>query len=113
MIGNILKKYLIHSHPWIPVIYTLPKIHKDLPHPLGKLKVFGCESCFQLSARILDMLLQPYVQSGISFLLDTTHFLNKINDVDVFWEQCLLATMDVPSLYMNIPTEVFLVYREY
>lgn len=52
---------------------------------------------------MLDQLSRSYAQQGESFLLDTTDFINKVKDINVPWEECLLTNMDVSGLFTNIP----------
>ena len=59
--------------------YLLPKIHKDLHNPLGRLIV-----------------------SGISYIRDLTHMINILNEFSMP-PGMLLCTLDITSLYTNIP----------
>ncbi|CAH2329728.1 Hypothetical predicted protein, partial [Pelobates cultripes] len=60
---NILKKkefdYIFIKNPQIPVIYFLPKIHKDAQHPPGRPIVSGINSPLCNLSQYIDTLLQP------------------------------------------------------
>ena len=49
--------------------------------------------------------MQPLVQRIKSYFKDTNHFLNKIKKIGQLPEGAILYTMDVVSLYPNIPHE--------
>ena len=53
-------------------------------------------------SHMIDLILQPYAQSGESFILDTGDFLRKVDNLKINSEDWLFA-MDVTSLYTNIP----------
>ena len=70
---------------------------------------FRCESgfLFRPTERIssfVDHLLQPIAQKQTSYLKDTTDFINFIEKTQVSHET-ILVSMDVTSLYTNIPQE--------
>ena len=48
--------------------------------------------------------LSPLVQTLPSYVKNTTHLLNKLQDFDDIPPNALLVTLDVSSLYRNIPT---------
>ena len=50
-------------------------------------------------SQFLDYCLQPSVKTLPSYIQDTSHFIRELNEIDVPW----LETMDVKSLYTNIP----------
>ena len=52
----------------------------------------------------IDKLLQPTAQQQKSYLKDTTHFINFLEKMKVP-ENTILVSMDVISLYTNIPQE--------
>ena len=91
---------LTPNPPRSPVFYTLTKIHKptlvgsqDLSYgPTERLSSF------------VDKLLQPIAQIQDSFLKDTTHFIRFIESTRVP-RNAFLVSMDVTSLYTNIPQE--------
>ncbi|KAM9331059.1 uncharacterized protein PAF06_019410 [Gastrophryne carolinensis] len=56
------------------------------------------------SAQWLDYYLQPYVRLLPSYLKDTGDFLQKFKEVEIQPED-LLVTMDISSLYTNIPND--------
>ncbi|XP_055997948.1 uncharacterized protein LOC130047308 [Ostrea edulis] len=81
-------------------LYLLPKIHKEgmpgrpivsaIGHPTEKISEF------------LDLHLRPHVEKLQSSLKDTTDYINKTPSSNLP-DNTLLVTMDVTSLYTNIP----------
>ena len=86
----------------IPEFYTLTKIHK--PSPVGRPIVSGCDGPTEKLSSFVDKLLQPIAQQQKSYLKDTTDFVNFIENTKVP-AYVILVTMDVTSLYTNIPQE--------
>ena len=88
--------------PRTPQFYLLPKIHKaNIP---GRPVVSSINSHTTKSSEFVDYYLQPFVKSLRSYVQDTTHFINKIESVSKHLPQrAILVTMDVKSLYTNIP----------
>ena len=84
----------------IPEFYTLTKIHK--PKPVGRPIVSGCSGPTELISAFLDKLLQPVAQSQKSYIKDRTDFINFI-ERKKYSRNVLLVTLDVTSLYTNIP----------
>ncbi|XP_062610216.1 uncharacterized protein LOC134271997 [Saccostrea cucullata] len=80
--------------------YLLPKIHKEgmpgrpivsaIGHPMEKISEF------------IDLHLRPHVENLPSYLKDTTNYINKTPST-CLPDHTLLVTMDVTSLYTNIP----------
>lgn len=97
---------LVPENPQCPDFYLLPKIHKpySLPDqlPPGRPIVasFGCAT-ERISAYV-DSHLQDIVQNQPSFIKDTQHFLNVLRETNISGE-VILATIDVNSLYTEIP----------
>ena len=83
-------------------IYTLTKIHK--PNPVGRPIISGCEGPTERLSFFVDKLLQPIAQKQKSYLKDTTDFVNFIEKTKVS-QDTILVSMDVTSLYTNIPQE--------
>ena len=48
-------------------------------------------------------ILNPLVSKLPSYIKDTTHFLNKLHSISILPNDSLLVTLDVSSLYTNIP----------
>ena len=103
-IDEMTKKWLCQTPnpPRIPVFYTLTKIHK--PVRTGRPIISGCEGPTEKLSAFVDKLLQPIAQQQKSYLKDTTAFINFIERTKVP-EKALLVSMDVTSLYTNIPQE--------
>ena len=93
---------LTPNPPRIPQFYTLTKIHK--PTPVGRPIISGCEGPTERISSFVDSLLQPIAKSQKSYLKDTTDFINFIEKTRVV-ENAILVSMDVTSLYTNIPQE--------
>ena len=88
--------------PRIPVFYTLTKIHK--PTPVGRPIISGCDGHTERISAFVDHLIQPIAQKQASYLKDTTDFLNFIEKTTLP-KSTILVSMDVTSLYTNIPQE--------
>ena len=81
--------------------YILPKIHK--PGNPGRPIVSSCGSSTEGILHFVDYHLAPLVKEIPSFIKDTTDFLNRIETIDNLPSDTLLVTLDVRSLYTNIP----------
>ena len=88
--------------PRIPVFYTLTKTHKvNLSSPPI---ISGCDSPTERISAFVDTLLQPIMKEQQSYIKDTTQFINFIEGTRVP-QNAILVSMDVTSLYTNIPQE--------
>ncbi|CAJ0956848.1 unnamed protein product [Ranitomeya imitator] len=101
-IDNKTKPYLINHHPVTPVLYILPKIHKNLQNPPGRPIVASTDSILNPLPIFLEKLLTPYTRVTKSFILDTGDFLGKIRNMKRIPSDSLLCTLDVNSLYTSI-----------
>ena len=87
-----------------PIFYTLPKVHKSLTEPVpGRPIVAGTQSLTEPMSQYIDSHIKLLVSTLPSFLKDTIDFLNKLNSVQNIQVTDLLCTMDVTSLYKNVP----------
>ena len=93
---------LTPNPPRIPVFYTLSKIHK--PTPVGRTIISGCDGPTERLSSFVDRLIQPIAPKQDSYLKDTTDFINLIEKTKLP-QNVILASMDVTSLYTNIPQE--------
>ena len=84
------------------LIYFLRKIHKD-PHGLRPI-VSGTNGPTETISAFLDNILSPYVLRCKYVAKSSTEIINLIESI-VFPTNCILATMDVKSLYLTIPQE--------
>ena len=103
-IDTMTKKWLLQTPnpPRIPVFYTLTKIHK--PTLPGRPIILGCDGPTERISSFLDHILQPIAQAQKSYLKDTTQFINFI-EKRIVPKNAILVSMDVNSLYTNIPQE--------
>lgn len=103
IITRDLFEFLLPPHTKTPVLYTLPKIHKNSQSPPGHPIVSGRDSIFVPSAQFLDKILSPLVRDTKFYIRDTNEFLLKLKNVSVCQKSDLLVTWDVASLYTSIP----------
>ena len=103
-IDTMTKKWLLQkpNPPRIPVFYRLTKIHK--PTLPGRPIISGCDGPTDRISSFLDHILQPIAQAQKSYLKDTTQFINFI-EKRIVPKNAILVSMDVNSLYTNIPQE--------
>ena len=87
------------------LFYMLPKIHKRKVNPPGRPIVSGNGCPTERISQLVDFFLQPTVKALPSYVRDTTHFLHKLINLGDLPDNCLLATLDVASLYTNIPND--------
>lgn len=101
---GILKKkearYLIPDAPRVPVIYQLPKMHKHSTKPSGRSIVSGIELLFSRLGEYLDYFLQPLTKK-CPYLKDSKDLIELIKPMTLD-DDCILASVDVNSLYTNI-----------
>ena len=90
------------KQPHIPEFYMLTKIHKktSVCRPI----VSGSSGPTERISSFLDSLLQFVAIKQVSCIKDTTDFINFIENMQIPGN-VVLATLDVSSLYTNIPQE--------
>ena len=92
------------TNPRTPRFYLLPKIHK--PNNPGRPVVSSINCHTERISQFVDHHLQPLTKKLTSYVQDTTDFLRKLQSLpDKLPENTLLVTMDVRSLYTNIPND--------
>ena len=104
-ISDKCRNYLLNESPRTPQLYLLPKIHKNTKPVPGRPIVSANNSPTEKISQLADFFLQPLVQNTKSYIRDTTDFINKINTIPLLTEESLLCTIDVCSLYTNIPNQ--------
>ena len=101
IIDEYTKRFLIQSNPKAGRFYVLPKIHKQ-GNP-GRPIVSSNSHPTERIPQFVDFHLKPLFQTTPSFIKDTTHFLNKLEQLGQLADNAILVTLDVSSLYTNIP----------
>jgi hypothetical protein len=86
-------------------LYFLPKIHKGINPPPGRPVVSGNGCPTEKISQFVDHFLNPTTKKIRSYVKDTTHFLNILKEVGEIPPGSLLVTLDVESLYPNIPNK--------
>ncbi|XP_078362365.1 uncharacterized protein LOC144646592 [Oculina patagonica] len=95
-------KYLSPVNPRPGRFYILPKLHKQ-GHP-GRPIVSANGHPTEKISEFVSYHLNPLVQTLPSYIKNTTHLLNKLKQITDLPPNALLVTLDVSSLYTNIPT---------
>lgn len=91
-----------------PQFYILPKTHKDFDETLplgypGRPIVSACNSSTDNISKYIDFILKPLMQSLPSYVKDTSDFIRKLKSTKLAHANSYLVTLDVSSLYTNIP----------
>ena len=81
-------------------LYFLKKIHKN-PMSIRPI-VSSINSITENLSKFVDFWLQPIMKKLPSYIQDTTDFVNIIEQMTLP-RDCILASIDVSSLYTNIP----------
>ena len=105
---EISKDTFLYLSDFIPKsarLYLLPKIHKKTRPPPGRpvISSNGCPT--ERISEFVDFFLKPYVCKTKSYIKDTNDFLLKLQSLGKIEGNSILFTLDVVSLYTNIPTE--------
>ena len=87
-----------------PLFYLFQKIHKA--NNPGRPIVSACDSPPRKKISLyLDLYLKPPTLKVTSYIRDTTDFLQKLKELGQIHKDSLLVTIDVVSLYTNIPNK--------
>ena len=98
-IGKLLKA----TDSRTPIFDMLPKVHK--PNNPGRPVVSSINSHTEKLSAYLDEFLRPLAEKLPSHIKDTTDFIKRLRELGrVPLKSCILATLDVSSLYTNIDT---------
>ena len=97
-------KFLSTGGKRTSIFYLLPKIHKNLMNPPGRPIVSSVDCPTERISMMLDIILQPLLLDTKSYIKDTPDFLRKIEELTILSEENFF-TLDVASLYTNIPLE--------
>ena len=101
LLNEQLGKNLIEHNPKTPNLYFRPKIHKtDTP---GRPIVRSIHSHSSRISEFVDIQLEPIVNNIKSHIKDTIDFINKIETIQNIPKDTILVTMDVKSLFTQIP----------
>ncbi len=96
-------EYLFNDNPRTSLFYMLPKIHKGKIPPPGRPIVSAIDSPTDKISQFVDFFLQESVALSRSYIRDSQHFVKVIDQQELLHPSHLLVTLDVTSLYTNIP----------
>ena len=102
-IDKYTRDFLIPHHPRVTRFYLLPKLHK--PCNPGRPIVSTNSAPTENISRFVDWFLQPFPTSLPSYVWGTTDFINRLRRLLLLPPGTLPVTLDVSSLYTNIPHE--------
>ena len=83
-------------------LYLLPKIHKDSLNPPGRPIVSDSGGPTERTSKLVDHFIGNLVPTSQSYIRDSTHLINILNEISL-QPGMLLCTLDITSLYTNIP----------
>jgi hypothetical protein len=101
-IDETVKKHLTDTTCKTSQFYLLPKIHKNKFPPPGRPIISGNGSPTEKISQLMDHFLNPANSELPSFVKDTTHFLQHLEELGDLPENTILCSLDVTSLYTNI-----------
>jgi hypothetical protein len=102
-------EYLTPEDPKPGRFYLLPKIHKENNPGRPIVSVNGHPT--EKISEFIDFHLRPFVENLPSHIKDTIDYLKKMENLTIP-ENTTLVTMDVTSLYTNIPHDDELPHAE-
>lgn len=106
MITKQEKTFMTVEFPITPVFYILPKIHKTFVDiPPGRPIIAAIGSLTEKISAFVDYFLQPLVTALPSYTRDSMDFIEVIKSIDQIEDSFILVTMDIESLYTNVPFE--------
>ena len=94
-------EYLIPDSPKPDIFYLLPTIHKA--NNPGRRIVSANSHPIEKISGFVDFHLRQHVEALPSFIKDTTDYVQKMAALNSLPSHTTLVTMDVTSLYTNIP----------
>ena len=94
---------LLSSEAKTPQFKMLPKVHKEGNPSRPVVSSIDCHTT--KISKYIDNQLQPHVKELKSYVKDSTDFIRKINSMEKIPDNSILVTMDVRSLYTNIPNK--------
>ena len=95
-------EYLITENPRTANFYLLPKIHKGTIPPPGRPIVSANDCPTERISQFVDHFIQPLIPILKSYIKDSGHFLWLLDNLQLP-PNTILCTLDVTSLYTNIP----------
>jgi hypothetical protein len=95
--------YILDTDKRTSKFYLLPKIHKGITPPPGRPIISAIGSPTEKISQLVDHFLNPPTTLNKSYVKDTTHFLQILEEMGPLPEGSILVTLDVTSLYTNIP----------
>jgi len=104
-ISEKCREYLIEYEPRTARFYTLPKIHKNKFPPPGRPIISGNGCPTERISQFVDHFIKDISPKGRSYVKSTTDFVNQIRQLEDIPHDALLVTLDVCSLYTNIPND--------
>ena len=93
--------FLNVKEPKADRFYLLPKIHKKQVPGRPICNSIGHPNCS--ISKFVDAHIKDYVPKTKSYVRDTQHFIKRLKAIGPLPEGSLLVTLDVASLYTNIP----------
>ena len=102
-ITKSLESKLVTNNVKTPELYLLPKIHENISPPPGRPVVSANKCPTEKISAFVDIFLRPHLPKTKSYLKDTTHLLQTLKELPLLKANAILCTLDVSSLYTNIP----------
>ncbi|XP_078540042.1 uncharacterized protein LOC144825001 [Lissotriton helveticus] len=106
--GDICQKehdYMNIGNPKMASIYGIPKVHKNEQDPPLRPIVTTIGSVTEPISKYIDAILRPHIEKIPGHIKDTRHVITQFEDTSFNAHRQWMVTLDVESLYSNIPCE--------
>ncbi|XP_043925786.1 uncharacterized protein LOC122800403 [Protopterus annectens] len=94
--------YINITFPRLPIMFGIPKIHKNLSNPPMRPLIDGRGSLTYPCAKVVDLILQKFLKSIPRVCKDSWSLLTDLNEV-ILEPSDNFLTIDVVDLYTSIP----------
>ena len=101
LLSETISDGLKTENPKTPHFYMKPKVHKEGNPERPAISSINCHT--SKISEYVGHHLQSIVKETPSYVQDTTDFLRKINQINFVPDNSYLVSLDVKSLYTNIP----------
>ena len=103
LLDEKIKNDLLRSEAKTPQLEMFPKVHKE--ENTGRSMVSSIDCYTTKISKYIDHQSQPYAKELKPYVKDSTNFIRKFNSMEKYPYNSIFVTMDIRSVYTNIPNK--------